>query len=104
MHILQVSSMPGRPPTPTSKPGKPPLRRIAQGHIDRLYVRASCLGQGVGSALLHVLERDAPRPLDVEASITAKPFFERHGYRAVARQTVTRRGIELTNYRMVKRG
>lgn len=44
------------------------------------------------------------RPLDVEASITAKPFFERHGYRAVARQTVTRRGIELTNYRMVKRG
>ena len=69
---------------------------IAQGHIDRLYVRASCLGQGVGSALLHVLERDA--------SITAKPFFERHGYRAVARQTVTRRGIELTNYRMVKRG
>lgn len=77
---------------------------IAQGHIDRLYVRASCLGQGVGSALLHVLERDAPRPLDVEASITAKPFFERHGYRAVALQTVTRRGIELTNYRMVKRG
>ena len=55
-------------------------------------------------AVDRVLERDAPRPLDVEASITAKPFFERHGYRAVARQTVTRRGIELTNYRMVKRG
>ena len=77
---------------------------IAWGHIDRLYVQASCLGQGIGSALLRELERDAPRPLDVDASTTAKPFIERHGYRAAARQTVTRRGIELTNYRMVKRG
>lgn len=25
---------------------------IARGHIDRLYVQASCLGQGIGSALL----------------------------------------------------
>lgn len=48
---------------------------IAQGHIDRLYVRASCLGQEIGSALLRELERDAPRPLDVEASITAKLFL-----------------------------
>lgn len=77
---------------------------IARGHIDRLYVQASCLGQGIGSALLRELERDAPRPLDVDASITAKPFFERHGYRAAAQQAVTRRSIELTNYRMVKRG
>lgn len=35
---------------------------ITRGHIDRLYVRASCLGQGIGSALLHELERDALRP------------------------------------------
>ena len=74
-------------------------------YIDLLFVSPDYSRQGIASALLNaLLIRRPERVLTVEASITAKPFFERHGYRAVARQTVTRRGIELTNYRMVKRG
>ena len=36
------------------------------------------------------------------ASITARPFFEKRGYRIVKEQTVERRGIRLTNYVMEK--
>ncbi len=36
------------------------------------------------------------------ASITAKPFFESRGYRAVFQQHVIRHGVVLTNYRMEK--
>ena len=36
------------------------------------------------------------------ASITAKPFFERRGYKAVKEQQVERKGVLLTNYVMIK--
>jgi putative acetyltransferase len=32
----------------------------------------------------------------------ARPFFERQGWSVLAEQTVTKRGVELTNYRMRK--
>lgn len=75
------------------------------GHIDRLFVRPAHQRRGVASALLATLEHVAPGPLralSVDASITARPFFERHGYHVVAKQRVTRRGVQLTNYRMEK--
>lgn len=36
------------------------------------------------------------------ASITARPFFEKRGYRVVKEQQVERRGIRLTNFVMKK--
>lgn len=36
------------------------------------------------------------------ASITARPFFEKRGYRVIKEQQVERRGQRLTNYVMVK--
>ena len=36
------------------------------------------------------------------ASVTAKPFFEKRGYRVVREQQVSRQGILLTNYVMEK--
>lgn len=37
------------------------------------------------------------------ASITARPFFEKRGYRVVRAQQVERQGLYLTNYVMEKR-
>lgn len=54
-----------------------------KGHLDRLYVHKDFQGQGVASALVNKLEQEARilglLEMDTEASITAKPFFERHG-------------------------
>lgn len=72
------------------------------GYLDRLYVRADRQGQGVGSVLCALLERAAGGRVVTHASITARPFFERRGYRVVRKQRVERRGVLLTNFVMEK--
>ncbi|MCQ6560986.1 GNAT family N-acetyltransferase [Paenibacillus mendelii] len=76
------------------------------GHLDRLYVHKEFQGQGIASALVKRLESDARRlgltEIDTEASITAKPFFQRHGYQMIQPQTLERRGVQLVNYKMIK--
>ena len=37
-----------------------------------------------------------------EASVTARPFFERRGFRVVSERRVWRQGVELTNFAMEK--
>jgi len=76
------------------------------GHLDMMYVDPHRQGCGVGTALLHRVERGA-RALDLrhlytEASITARPFFERRGFDLVTPQTVHVRGQDLINFRMRK--
>ncbi|MCM3081809.1 MULTISPECIES: GNAT family N-acetyltransferase [Brevibacillus] len=77
------------------------------GYLDRLYVHKDYQGRGIASALIHQLESEANRlglqQIWTEASITAKPFFERHGYQTIQKQTVERRGVALHNYLMKKR-
>ena len=76
------------------------------GHLDRLYVHPEHEGRGVASALLTCLEAAAHRQgltkLFTEASITAKPFFERRGFKVLTPQVVEHRGEKFTNYRMEK--
>lgn len=72
------------------------------GYLDRLYVRADRQGQGVGSVLCGLLERAAGGRVVTHASITARPFFEKRGYRVLREQQVERRGVLLTNYVMEK--
>ncbi len=76
------------------------------GAIDCFYCHKDWQGKGVGSALLDAIEEDAKRGgmarLRVDASITAKPFFERWGFAVDAVQRVTRRGVGFTNYAMSK--
>jgi putative acetyltransferase len=76
----------------------------ANGHIDRFYVSADHQGQGVGRAMLTEVVAEARRlglvRLFVEASITARPFFESQGFAMVAPQVVVLRGVEFVNYRM----
>ncbi len=78
----------------------------SEGYIDRLFVHHAYQGQGAASALLCKLEEDARRlgisMLRTEASLTARPFFERRGFSVVTKQQVTRKGISLTNMVMSK--
>ncbi|WP_053057671.1 GNAT family N-acetyltransferase [Rubrobacter aplysinae] len=76
------------------------------GHLDMFYCRRDSVGRGVGSRLYASVEREArERGLHLiftEASITARPFFERHGFSTLEERVVVRRGVELTSFRMQK--
>jgi putative acetyltransferase len=76
------------------------------GQIDMLYVHADHQGRGIASRLLGTVEAGARAHgllrLFTEASITARPFFERRGFRVLAPQRVVRWAQEFVNYRMDK--
>jgi putative acetyltransferase len=76
------------------------------GHVDMMFVHPDFQGRRVASSLLRHAEAEAVdlglKRLFTEASITAKPFFERRGFRELAEQQVSVRGQVLTNYRMEK--
>jgi len=40
--------------------------------------------------------------ISTEASITARPFFERHGFRVVRRNVVVQHVVEMVNFSMEK--
>jgi putative acetyltransferase len=77
------------------------------GHLDTFYCRKDSVGRGVGSRLYRAVEQEALTlecdQIFTKASITARPFFERHGFRTIRERTVVRRGVELTNFAMEKR-
>ena len=73
------------------------------GYLDRLYVHKDFQHRGIATALCDKLEGAVRAPrFTTHASITAKPFFERRGYKAVKEQQVERKGVLLTNYVMIK--
>lgn len=76
------------------------------GHLDMFYVRKDAVGRGIGRSLYEAAERAARRwnlgRISTEASVTARPFFERRGFRVVSERRVWRRGVELTNFAMEK--
>lgn len=76
------------------------------GHIDRFYIHKDFIGKGVGKVLYQAIEEKALslsiKKLFVEASITARPFFERMGFETVKEQTVERKQVKLNNFVMTK--
>jgi putative acetyltransferase len=76
------------------------------GRVDLLYVHAGRQRQGIGSRLLGRLVEQAHdhdhalQQLSVGASLTARTFFVRHGFTAIAEQRVCRRGVEFVNFLM----
>ena len=72
------------------------------GYLDRLYVHANYQGRGIATAICDQLEQAVPGSITTHASITAKPFFEKRGYKVIKEQKVERQGIFLTNFVMAK--
>jgi putative acetyltransferase len=74
--------------------------------LDMLYVHPAAAGQGAGALLCDALEKLAAargaKELTVEASDTARDFFEKRGYEARSRNTITVAGEWLANTTMVK--
>ena len=74
------------------------------GHLEHLYVHSRFQRQGVALALYQRVEEEAIsrgiRRIFTEASITARPFFERVGFRVIAPQEVKCRGVSFINYQM----
>ena len=78
------------------------------GRLDRLFVHRDHQRRGIAAALLGALERRARAAglsrFETHASVTARPFFERCGYRVETENTVVRNGVTLINYTMTKGG
>jgi putative acetyltransferase len=76
-------------------------------HIEMLYVHPAVARQGVGTLLVEALEKLAvargTERLTVDASDSASGFFDKRGYVAKSRNTVTRGDEWLTNTTMEKR-
>lgn len=73
------------------------------GYLDRLYVHKDYQRQKIATQICDILEQAAHvAVIYTNASITARPFFEKRGYRVVTEQQVERGGVYLTNYKMEK--
>lgn len=73
------------------------------GYLDRLYVHKDFQGEGIATALCNALEESITgTDYSTHASVTAKPFFEKRGYRVLKAQEVWRQGVCLQNFIMVK--
>lgn len=75
---------------------------VPVGCLDRLYVHRDHQREGIASALCERLERELPGDIVTYASLTARGFFVKRGYLAVQERQVERRGVLLTNFRMIK--
>lgn len=75
----------------------------SDGYLDRLYIHKDHQGRGIATALCDALEDACPASrFTSHVSLTARPFFEKRGYRAVKAQQVERHGILLPNFVMEK--
>jgi putative acetyltransferase len=74
--------------------------------IDMLYVHPAASGQGAGAMLCEALEKLAAargsKELTVDASDSARGFFEKRGFSAQSRNTVSLGGEWLANTTMKK--
>lgn len=77
------------------------------GYLDHLYVHPQYLRKGVATKLVDEIELFAfsnkLEIVETHASITAKSFFEKRGYKCINKNTVIRNNVALTNYTMTKK-
>lgn len=76
------------------------------GEFDMMFVHKDFQRQGIATLLTAAIIRQAQTlqlpSLTAYVSITAKPFFEKMGFRVVKAQTVDIDGVLLNNYEMIK--
>lgn len=75
-------------------------------YIDFFYIHKDFQGQGIANSILSQIESQAKKTgntlLTSDVSITAKPFFEKKGFKVLKEQKNIRKGIELINFKMEK--
>ena len=76
------------------------------GYLHSMFVHKDWQGKGVATLLLSEVEKIARgygvHKISVEVSITARPFFEKRGYKVVKEQKAKANQLWLTNYVMEK--
>lgn len=74
--------------------------------FNKIFVHKDYQNKGIAASIVHELEQPSLlRGIShfiTHASITAKPFFEQHGYRVVRENTAVRCNINLTDFIMEK--
>lgn len=77
---------------------------LSSGYVDMLYVSPSFQGRGIGKKILFTLEGYVSCSSNYFSSVSldAIPFFEHCGYTAVKKQSVIRKGIQISNTLMAK--
>ncbi len=74
------------------------------GYVDLLYVHKDYQRIGVATLIADEIERyfhgNGITTVTTDASITARPFFEKRGYVVIKRQSVETRGMSLINFKM----
>lgn len=74
------------------------------GHLDLAFVAPAAVGQGVAKALYDAILGEALAAgmarLTTEASLMARPFFERQGWTVLGEEAIERDGVTLTRFRM----
>jgi putative acetyltransferase len=80
---------------------------VENGYIDRLYVHKDFQRQGIATFLLKKLEQVFKqlntKEFSADVSITARPFFEKHGYKVVKEHYEKVRGVYITYFNMSKK-
>ena len=75
-------------------------------YIDLLYIHQNYQRQGIAHKLYADIEKEARRQGQTEltsnVSKTARPFFEKVGFKMLKEQSISLKGVELTNYKMTK--
>lgn len=72
------------------------------GYLDRLFVHKDYQKKGVATAICDKLEQAVKGKIITHASITARPFFEKRGYKIIKKQQLKKQGVVLTNFVMKK--
>jgi putative acetyltransferase len=76
------------------------------GYLDRFFVHKDYQGLGVGKLLLKKIEEQAHslglQKITLEASITARPFFEKMGYHVTEKQLKHVQDVVFENFKMSK--
>lgn len=72
------------------------------GYLDRLYIHKNNQRKGIATAICDQLESKVQGKIVTHASVTAKPFFEKRGYKVLKEQQVVRKEGFLKNYVMEK--
>jgi len=79
---------------------------VDDGHVDTLYVHKDFQRQKVAANLIQEILQIAKernfQVLTTESSITAKPFFEAHGFKVTRIKKKLYNGKDFTNYKMTK--